>query len=119
MDRDASSLPPPAEFIEDRRPQFATEDTVTASFHLRKTPLCPDVHPSAQRTRGRTHVRGARPPTTLPGAASGSAAATGLKGGEARGRKPHNTTQTEPNPSSVFVHLLGPHRAVAKQTKSP
>lgn len=64
-------------------------------------------------------MQGARPPTPLLDAGSGSTAATGLKGGEGRGRNPHNTTQTEPNPSSVFVHLLGPHRAAAKQTKSP
>lgn len=45
------------------------------------------------------------------------AAAIGLRGGEARGRNPHDTTQTKPNPAPVFVHLLGPHRTVAEQTK--
>lgn len=48
-----------------------------------------------------------------------SSAPPGLKGWRGERKKPtHNTTQTEPSPAEVFVHLLGLHRTGAKQTQS-
>jgi len=68
-------------------------------------PWCPSVRPQAGSAARSTLLK------------HRGAAAIGLRGGEARGRNPHDTTQTKPNPAPVFVHLLGLHRTVAEQTK--